>query len=139
MKLNEFLTEGEIISFKTGKPVDVKPVSMMQAFGSPEMNVLDSVGIRLNEKPSYWEDLDQDRVIDQVSFARLKKALAKENIRLPEYSSKEIYGRDPRGPQVSVSNMPQENMLIINFENGNKYLVDTSGARTYIRYWSKIQ
>jgi hypothetical protein len=139
------LNEGDVTHVNFGKLSPVKgkmePISMMQAFGSEEMNIVDGLGIRLTEKPSYWEDFEGDgyavkRNIHDKTLKMAEKAIGRN---FKEYSAKEVYGTDmPGGPQVSVKKMPAETMCIIKMGNGDRYLVDTSQARTYIRMWTKI-
>lgn len=118
----------------------LKPISMVQAFGSPEMAALDDAGIQLTEKPSYWGDFDDSgyaakRNIHQVKLKKIEKTIGK----LKEYDAKDVYGTaTPVGPLVKVQTMPAENMCIIKLGNGDRYLVDTTQARTYIRMWQKI-
>ncbi len=119
----------------------MKPLSLLQAFGSREIAAADEVGIKLTEKPSYWEDFEADGFaaknnIDQLKLKKLEKTVGK----LKEYSGKEIYGTDekPRGPLKTVLKMPSEDMFIVRFGDGTRYVADQTGARTYIRMWQKI-
>ena len=127
--------EGDVISMNTRKVIKPEPMSMLQAFGSDQANIINSLGISLVEKPSYWEDL---KGIGDLNLAKLSKLLKRSGYNLKTYSTKDIYGMDPKGPQSSVLKMPPEEMFIIQFMNGNRYLVDRIGARSYIRNWAKI-
>lgn len=139
------LSEGDVTHVNFGKLGPAKgkmePISMMQAFGSDEMNILDEIGIRLTEKPGYWEDFEGDgyAVKRNIHDLLLKKAEKAIGHNFKEYNAKDVYGTDrPGGPQVSVKKMPAETMCIIKMGNGDRYLVDTSQARSYIRMWQKI-
>ena len=119
----------------------IKPMSLLQAFGSRDIAAADEAGIKLTEKPSYWEDFEGDGFaaknnIDQLKLKRLEKTVGK----LKEYSGKDIYGTDvkPRGPLKTVVKMPPEDMFIVRFSDGSRYVADQTGARTYIRMWQKI-
>lgn len=117
----------------------MKPMTGIEAFGSPEENALNDIGIKLTEKPSDFSAFDPDgyafkRNIHQISLKKIEKVLGK----LKHYTSVEVFGSDPRGPLINVENMPKENMCIIDFKNGNSYLVDTTQAKSYIRMWQKI-
>jgi hypothetical protein len=122
-------------------PAGAKEVSMMQAFGSDEMNALNDVGIKLTEKPTYWDDFEGNgyavkRNIHDLTLKKAEKAIGK---KFPVANAKDFYGgRDPRGPLVKFDKEPHFGMGILKFENGNRYLVDTSQASTYIRMWQKI-
>ena len=144
------VAEGQVINVNFGKSKDddknsdapaAKKMSLLKSFGSEEMQDADDVGVKLTEKPSYWEDFDADgfaakRNINELKLKRLEKTVGK----LKEYSGKEIYGSDmkPRGPQATVKKMPSENMFIVHFSDGTRYVADQRGARTYIRNWQKI-
>lgn len=119
----------------------MKPVSLLQAFGSREMAAAEAVDIRLTEKPSYWEEFEEGghaakRNFDQLKLKKLEKTVGK----LKEYSGKDIYGIDvkPRGPLRTVNTMPPEDMFIVRFSDGSRYVADKTGANTYIRMWQKI-
>lgn len=120
----------------------LQPISMMQAFGSAVMNILHDVGIHFMEKPDYFETLEHPegkyKPLNDVTFKKVEKELKKTGIELKTYSSKEVYGADPRGPQVSCRNKPEDKVCIIKMENGKRYLVDTTQANTYIRMWILI-
>lgn len=120
--------------------IDIKPISMMQAFGSAEENALSDAGIKFCEKPSYWEDFEEGGHAAKYNISEIKLKKAEKVLGgIKQYSAKEVYGTDmPRTPLLSVQSMPKENVCIIKFGNGDRYLVDTTQARTYIRMWAKI-
>lgn len=117
-------------------------ISMLQAFGSHAMNVLHDAGINFVEKPDYWEDLDKPsgnyKPLHEVAFKKVEKELAKIDVKLKTYTSKELWGRDPKHPLESPKEMPSEQVFVVKLANGNRYLADKTGARTYIRMWAKI-
>lgn len=136
MKLQEV-----VIDLKTRKEVKPEAITMLQAFGSKEMGILHDAGIKLAEKPSYWDDFEGDGyaaekyVHPMFSIARAEKKLGG---RFKVYTGKELYGvTKPKGPLVSVKTMPEEHMFIVDFGD-SKYLADRSGASSYIRNWAKI-
>jgi len=137
MKINELIFENDnVYDIRTKKPVSVSKTSPMKAFGSSELNIAYDMGVRLQEKPDYWEDLEDDP-LDQLSTRRLITTLKKSGYLLPEYNASDIWHTDPRGPGARVASMPEEYMFIVN-ANGNKYLADRTGAQSYIRNWRKI-
>jgi hypothetical protein len=114
---------------------------MLQAFGSRELVAADEVGIKLTEKPDYWEDFEGGGFavkhnIHDVKLKKLEKTIGK----LPVYTGEQIYGMavKPRGPQAKVKMMPKESMFIVTFVDGTRYVADSTGANTYIRNWQKI-
>lgn len=119
----------------------IKPMSMLQAFGSTDMIAADAAGVQLTEKPSYWEDFEGDgyaakRNLTDLTLKKLENAVGK----LKVYAGKDIYGISgkPRGPQATVKEMPAETMFVVAFSDGTRYVADQTGARTYIRNWQKI-
>lgn len=146
MKLSEVVIHAKFGKEKERADLVAKatPMTMMQAFGSEEMNILHDAGIKLTEKPSYWEDFEGDGYAAErnIHELKLKKAEKAMGGKFKVIKGAEIYGTNakPRGPQVGmkadVGTLP--NMFIIEFDDGTKYLVDVTQARSYIRMWQKI-
>ena len=117
----------------------IKTVSMMNTFGSKEMNALNDAGITLTEKPSYFEDFEKgghaaSKNIHQLKLKKVENLIGK----LKEYSAESIFNTpNPETPQAKAT-LPRETMFIVKLGNGNRYLVDASQSRTYIRMWQKI-
>lgn len=146
------LAEGEVVQAKFGKEkkradreallAKGTPMTMMQAFGSEEMNILHKVGIKLTEKPSYWEDFEEDGFAakDNIHELKLKKAEKALGGKFRVYKGTDIYGPvdKPKGPLATMKSGVRPNMFIIEFDDGSKYLVDVTQASTYIRMWQKI-
>jgi hypothetical protein len=133
--------EGDVVSLKTGKKVVPQAVSIRQAFGSEMSNSIEDMGVSFAEKPSYWEDLEDggaygDRAVDELGLQRLQKQLG---YKLNVFNTSDLYGGDPKSPQSSVKNMPEESVFIVQFRNGKRYLCNKDGARTYIRNWTAIK
>lgn len=118
--------------------VTIKPMSLLQAFGSPEINIAHDLGIKFIEKPSYFEDIDQEDQVNELQLRRLKNELHKAGVALKTYDSSEIWGADPRGPLQTAKHMPEDRMAIVKMKSGKRYLIDTTGANTYIRMWRGI-
>lgn len=132
---------GGVTFTKGGIPPGAKPLTMLQAFGSAEMNAAHEAGIKLTEKPSYWEDFEGDghaakHNLTDLTLKKLEKSIGT----LKTYSGKDIYDTNakPRGPLAKVAKMPAEDMFIIKFDDGSRYVADQTGASTYIRNWQKI-
>lgn len=115
------------------------PVSGIQAWGSPEMVALEAANIKFAEKPSDWDDFENNGfaakyTIHEIQLKKIEKTIGQ----LKTYSGKEIFGTHfPKGPLVSFKKKPAENVCIISISTG-KYLVDTTQANSYIRMWAKI-
>jgi hypothetical protein len=129
--------------YNSGKDaIGMQPMSMSQAFGSEEYNILDQVGIKFTEKPWSFEDLD-DEAISEIEVAKAKKALRQNGYELKTYPSKKIFGFGKKpihsGPMKDVKWKPEENVFIIQFDNGDQYIVDKQGASAYIRFWRAIK
>lgn len=119
----------------------IKKISLTQAFGSHDLAAAHGAGIRLTEKPSYWEEFEEGghaegRNLDDLKLKRLEHLVGK----LREYKGADIYGTDskPRSPLSTVKMMPAEDMFIVKFGDGSRYVADQTGAQTYIRMWQKI-
>jgi hypothetical protein len=123
----------------------IQQISMTKAFGSEQLGVLDDAGIKLVEKPFYWEDVDQANAqekykpITEVMFKKVQRELKKSGHELKVYSGKEIFGSDKRPEHCQVhAKFPKEPMFVVQFSD-SKYLCDTTGARSYIRNWALIK
>lgn len=125
---------------------DIKPLSWAKAFGSAELGALEDAGVKITEKPGYWDDFEEGgyaakKNITQIVMKKVEKALGK---KLKVYTGDELFGEDnkdadkPRGPLVTPNFIPKESMFIVHFNDGTKYLCDLTGANTYIRNWQKI-
>lgn len=137
---DERLAQELVRVYNGGKAsVSIKPLTMLQAFGSSQLNLAHDLGIKLVEKPSYWEDLSGADHVDDVKLKRLEKELEKNGHSLPTYSASKLYGSDyVRGPLQKVVKLPGESMVIVKFDDGRRYLADTTGANTYIRMWAPV-
>ena len=141
MRSKEFLNDAESVSFSS-------------VFGSEAHNALTAAGINFKEKPSHWSEL-ADNPLGDDGLQKVKKALANAEIRLEEYAAWEIYPINPdrrgdrvKGPLQSVENMPDPSVFIIydlpySDERGGEpkvgtFLVDRTGASSYIRFWRQI-
>ena len=123
----------------------IQSVSMLQAFGSEQMNILHKIGVHFMEKPFYWEDLDRSdsqtgyKPITEITYKKLVTALKKSGYELPVYSGKEIFGSDKRPKHCQVdAKFPKESTFVVKFDDA-KYLCDTAGAKSYIRNWVLIK
>lgn len=136
------IDEGEVIDFPgMEKQAEPQEISMLQAFGSEQMNILNDVlpNRAFFEKPSYWEDLDKPRnTLTEFELHKLQKAFKEAGISLPTYSAYDIFGNGkPQGP-MSNANPPQEKTFVVEMYDGTEYLCDSTGASSYIRMWMAI-
>lgn len=173
MKSSEFITEDDdnVVKGDFGKKggpkvqtQHAKKISLAQAFMDEGYNILLDNGIKLKEKPSYWQDLEKDP-LGEVTLQKIKKLFAKNGVELPEFDAWEIYPiapddedamseADPEdlyvsGPLVRVENMPFKGTFVIRtlpYRESNReplqygdFLVDSVGASSYIRFWRKIK
>lgn len=140
MKITEIL-ESNVYSLKTGKQIVPQQVTAKQAFGNSIANEIENLGVTFVEKPDYWEDLQSDydsaRPVDQLTLRRITKFLNQRGLDLNTYSARDIYGSTPRGPTAQVLNMPEETVFIVDV-NGQRFLVNRHGAKSYIRNWAAI-
>lgn len=148
MRIYEIINEGEVVQFPGGEPApEPKQISMLQAFGSEGMNLIKEVlpSKSFIEKPSYFEDIvnSEKGSISEFEFERIKKAFGQVGLPLNEYPFAEIYNLAPasmpKHPMADVPNMPEEKTFILISPAGEKrFLVDRTGAQSYIRMWMYI-
>jgi hypothetical protein len=142
---DELLARELVMIYNGGKATtELKPISMLQAFGSKHLAAAENMGIKLAEKPDYWDDFEEygfaaKNNFNEIKLKKLEKAIGK----LKTYRGVDIYGKTtfgdkPRGPQARTIFMPPENMFIVKFDDGTRYVADKTGAMTYIRNWQKI-
>jgi hypothetical protein len=120
----------------------VKPVTMLQAFGSKEINAFNDAGIKLAEKPDGWNAFEDGAYLAKYAYTELQLRRAEKALghRLKVYTSKEIFGTSgrPRG-MLANADFPAEEMFIVDFGNNDRWIADTTGANTYIRNWAKLK
>lgn len=139
MKISEILQEGDVYSFKSGKQVTPELISMKQAFGHPQANKAEELGVKFVEKPDYWEDLADVKPVDNLTLQKVKRYLQSEGESLNTYSAREIFGTDsPRGPTSRTVFIPEETMFIVIVPEFGKFLANKHGARSYIRNWAPV-
>ena len=139
---NEQLADAICKEYNTGGQADtgIESVSLTQAFGASDSQVLEQLNIVLREKPSSFSELEYTtphyRPLGEFDIHRINRALG---YTLDEIMVYDIYDRMPRYPMDQVERMPlNEHVFIIDFDDGRRYLVDRSGASSYIRHWAKI-
>jgi len=146
MKVRELL-EGNVIEFPTKKSnKNSIELSLDDTFSSGGYSFVKKVlGKTFSEKPDYFGSVKE---ITALEFKKLQNALKKNNYPdFKEYPAEKIFGekgaKDDDVPGFGTSSspkwMPDETTFVIKFGNGNRYLVDKTGARTYIRMWLKIK
>lgn len=148
MKITDIINEGDVVSFPGGGPVEKpKEISLLKAFGSEQMNIMADAlpNKKFFEKPSYFEDIgkDEKHTLSEFELERVKKSFYQAGIPLQEYPFAEVYGLAPASmpehPMADAPNMPEEKTFILVSPGGeHRFLVDQSGARTYIRMWMAI-
>jgi len=123
-----------------GKP---KKISMMEAFGSQEMNDIADIGIKLQEKPGYLSEITTGMSSSQIPDVekaigyKLNSYNLADVVKKPDFvAADEIY---PQGELIK-SALKNDNQMFILWDPETKarYLVDRTGASSYIRNWTKI-
>lgn len=144
MRANEFLGEGQKYTvYDKLDEADMKRLSMAQAFGSNEYNIIKDEGFTFVEKPSYFQDLQRNPITNN-DLRTIEYALEEHGFDLNVYSDKQIFGfpisEEHSGPQKSVHWKPEENVFLIQMTRSNNlYLVDKQGASKYIRFWLGVE
>jgi len=123
-----------------GKP---KKISMMEAFGSQEMNDIADIGIKLQEKPGYLSEITTGMSSSQIPDVekaigyKLNSYNLADVVKKPDFvAADEIY---PQGELIKSALKNDDQMFILwDPETKARYLVDRTGASSYIRNWTKI-
>jgi hypothetical protein len=120
----------------------MQKLSMTQAFGTTGLNAIKDVGAEIIEKPSYYSYIQKRAPIDELQFKKIQKRLGHE---IPEYTTQEVFGKFVNDQDDSASHplntvkwFPEEETFVLKFQTGSRYLVDTTGARSYIRNWAYL-
>ena len=138
-KLAQMLTKEYNAGGKAG--TGLRSMPLIRLLGSEEINHLHDAGIHFLEKPGVWADLERDgkyRPLTDLELKHAKKALEKHGFKLQTYTEHDLWDTKPKGPLSTVRDMPMEECFIVELSNGNRYLVDRTGANSYIRMWRKI-
>ena len=123
----------------------IQTVDMATAFGSPGLNAVEKgLGVSFAEKPESFRQLDADeptwdrryRTINDIDLARISRDYGKLNT----YSFNDIWGHDISTPCAYLRGavVPTEDTFIVINNRGQRYLVDRTGAQSYIRNWIRI-
>lgn len=147
MRIYEIINEGEVVQFPGGgsvePPAQPRQISMLQAFGSDQMNILKDVlpNRGFYEKPSYFEDIGRNpkHVLSEFELHKLQKAFGQAGIDLPVFTGSEIYHTPKPKYPMADADLPDAKTFILEFPDGERFLVDRTGAHTYIRMWMAIQ
>jgi|TARA_R100000093_G_scaffold66990_1_gene38277 hypothetical protein len=129
--------------FKAKTEADAqKSMRETQKFMGASDEYLDSIGkgVRFQEKPSYWEDIDKS--ISSSQLNDLEQVLGK---KLNTYDINSVL-EDPNRP---LSNLMRDNLkeedqikgssfIVWDPDSQSRYLVNTSGADSYVRMWTGI-
>jgi hypothetical protein len=150
MKLSDIVSEGTVTQLKkmrdvrTGKDVMVnmdhaKEISMLDAF-APTLGALSKLGLKVMEKPSYWEDLDAKRENykpwTELELRRAEKELGG---KFPRVKSETLLPHGKKKGPMQDMTKPDWDQAIVEFPDGTKYFADSTQARSYIRMWAKIE
>jgi len=116
----------------------IKSTSMLQAFGSKGLNLIKDLNIPILEKPSYFNDIRRRGAVSEIQYAQLKR-----HISLPEYTDVDVFGKkvddmDDNANPLAKANLLDDTFIIHFTTSNNKYIVDTSGAKSYIRNWAYL-
>jgi len=117
----------------------IKPVSLKKAFGSAELNAAEKAGAKFTEKPSYLSDIkvglsnkDVVKIENEIGYKLNSYKLSDV---VEKYKGK-VY---PQG-DLNIGALKNDDQMFILWDppTNSRYLVDRSGATSYIRNWAKI-
>ena len=120
----------------------MQPVSLKSVFGSQEMNDLDGF-VNFKEKPSYLQDIDN--MTPEITAKDIPAVEQAIGYKLNTYRIGDVIKRSKSGeiyPQGDLIHDALKNddqtFILWDPDSGNRYLVDRTGAQSYIRMWTKI-
>jgi len=123
-------------------PVPQK-TSMMEEFGSQEMNDIADIGIKLQEKPGYLSEITTGMSSSQIPD--VEKAIG---YKLNSYNLADVVKKHGKKTPTSsyatrhfvADALKNDDQMFILWDPETKarYLVDRTGASSYIRNWTKI-
>lgn len=137
----------------------MKPVSMRDAFGGDEYNAIIDMGYNFCEKPAYFADLDNEYTIPMANIAAINRTIGRklntyylEKILTPRKSRTRNGIVDEYGPLADANfdllQSPDEETIILvarndddvegDYETGDMFLANRTGASKYFRMWAKL-
>lgn len=115
--------------------VAIQKVSMVDAFGSEVEKAFDNLDIKFAEKPESWNYIKNNY---SCSMAQVKKALSIVG-NIPTMTASEIfvdgYGKYPMS---DIQDIHPETCMI-KMSNGDTFIADKGGSRSYYRMWVYIR
>jgi len=88
------------------------------------------------EKPDSWDYIDE-HTVPRSTIEKTEKSLG---FKLETFSVKELFGKSslPNGP-LADAHWPENTYMGILETDRGSYIFNTTGARSYVRFWAKIK
>lgn len=113
----------------------ITPVSMTQAFGSDIEQRFEELGIKFAEKPSSWQQIQSQA---SASAAQLAAAEAHSGV-LKTVSAEEFFSKASSTNPTSDARPDLPSTVKLVMPDGNVYVADRGGARSYYRMWLYVR
>jgi len=120
------------------------PFSLRETFGSFEMNTLYDLGHTMHEKPDYFSDIK-----DTIGSRDIKEIEEAVGYKLNSYNIDDVLSpsvfkgqliKHPQNDLKPEALKYNDQMFILwDPKTKDRYLVDRTGAKKYIRHWTKIK
>lgn len=115
--------------------VDVKPVSLTQAFGSDAERAFEEMGVRFAEKPDSWAWIKQRASCSADQLWRVGQMIGG----LAEVSPEELFVNPLRAHPMASTNDHLPETVVLAMPNGDRFVADRGGSRSYYRMWLYVR
>ena len=163
MRANEFIKEGDVIQGPWDKnvpsqtglnlyspdgepvkgPVDtssMEKIPMHQAFGQPEYSAIRGAGFKFDEKPGYMSEIRSEISLhDLIKIENLiKREINSYQINRILTPRKGEYYPQTNAKFENLVNPNEETFILWLPETNDRFLVNRTGSKSYIRMWARI-
>ena len=115
--------------------LDIRPVSMSQAFGSEAAKAFGRLGVRFVEKPSNWEEIKQEATCSRDQLWKVGEMLGG----LPEVHPGEMFLRPRDALPMNAARSELPDTVVLSMPNGDTFVGDRGGSRNYYRRWLYVR
>lgn len=126
---------------KVSQLLEATTVAKGERIEDNDMGELYKAGLHFLEKP-YWAELDEPRGKYKPWTAKdVQKAEAVMGHKFERFKGAEIFtrGKNPESATgMGYIKHPEFQTAIIEWPDNTRYVIETSGANTYCRFWAKI-
>lgn len=115
--------------------VAITPVSLTQAFGSDAIRAFDEMNVRFAEKPESWEEIKRRASCSADQLRKVEQQVGG----LAEVSPEELFMGYHRPHPLSNANDQLPETVVLAMPDGDRFVADRGGARSYYRMWAYVR